>query len=103
MRKNYFGYTLVGILTKTLDQKYPLLAMYKEKFLQKQTLNIQMETLETWNTWKHFLELKKQLKPKFQPFSFSFAKNEFLFFAILKKKSIIVRLFSKNLEFLKFI
>jgi hypothetical protein len=34
----------------------------------------------------YFLELKKQLKPKCQPFSFSFAENEFLFFAILKKK-----------------
>jgi hypothetical protein len=37
--------------------------------------------------YKHFLELKKQLKPKFQPSSFTFAENEFLFFAILKKKT----------------
>jgi hypothetical protein len=40
VKKNNFGYTLVEILTKILDQKCSLLA--KEKFLQKQTLNIHM-------------------------------------------------------------
>jgi hypothetical protein len=34
--KNYFGHTLVGILTRKLDQKWRLFA--KEKFHEKQTL-----------------------------------------------------------------
>jgi hypothetical protein len=37
-KKNNLGYTLVGSLTRTLDQKLPLLT--KKKFLQKLTLNI---------------------------------------------------------------
>jgi hypothetical protein len=51
--KNNFGYTFVGILSKTLDQKWLLLA--KEMFLQRQTLNIQMtlshlpEQLASWH------------------------------------------------------